>query len=184
MSGVLLPGPPADNAALMAGERVAVAPAFDRPTSYFWRLTVDHPAVAVGGWRLLPGDLVLLDTAREAVEAPGGPHRKWCVLDGHCVGRGEPVYGEVTVDAKRRLVFGDGHTRLRFLDPYHSNFAPRDPSAATEAKRPTEAVRRRTIRTLEMIERRAAEMETDPWFKMPAFAAAQVLAVQVLMIRF
>lgn len=183
VSDVLLPGPPADSAALMTGERVAVVPTYDRPTCYLWRLPNGHPAVAVEDWRLAPSDLLLLETARAVIEVPGGLNRKWCVLDGDCLGRSEPVYGAVTTDEKSRLMFSDGRNRLRFLDPFHSNFAPRDPQAPMRAKRPGESPRRRTVRTEKMLERRAAEMETDPWFKMPAFMMSQVLAVQLLMVR-
>lgn len=184
VSAVLLPGPPADHAALLTGERYEVVPAFERPSCYYWRLPAGHPATAVDAWRLLPGDLLLLETSRAVVEARGGLHRKWCVLDGGCLGRAEPVYGSVTADEKRRLVFSDDQTKLRFVDPHHSNFAPRDPPRPKKPVDPNRPRPRRTgLKTMEELERREVERETDPWYKMPEFAMAQVLAVQLVMIR-
>ncbi|QDU21801.1 hypothetical protein [Urbifossiella limnaea] len=184
VSEVPLPGPPADHAALMTRKRFAVAAAFDRPSCYMWRLPAGHPATAVDAWRLLPGDLLLLETSLAVVEAPGGLHRKWCVLDGSCLGRAEPVYGLVAADEKRRLVFSDDRTRVRFRDPLHSNFAPRDNPSPKKPRDPNKPRLRRTgLKTMQELDRRAAERETDPWHQMPAFGMAHVLAVQLLMIR-
>lgn len=183
VSDVLLPGAPADYAALMTGERFAVAPAFDRASCYYWRLPQGHPATAADAWRLLVGDLLLLETSRAVVEVPGGLNRKWCILAGSCLHRAEPVYGAVTADEKTRLVFSDGGAGLRFLDPSHSNFAPRDAQAIKKLAHPDKPPLRRKVTTEKELERRAAEREADPWFRMPAFEMSQVLAVQLLMVR-
>jgi hypothetical protein len=179
VSDVLLPGPPAEHAALMTGERFAVPSVFDRPSCYYWRLPSGHPALAVGGWRLSPNDLLLLETSRAVIEAPGGLYRKRCVLDGRCLNQIDPAYGTIDADEKSRLVFNDGRARLRFLDPIHSNFAPRGDQAPKEPKHSHKPPPRRKIMTEKYLEERAA----DPWSKMPAFSMSQVLAVQLLMVR-
>jgi hypothetical protein len=183
VSDVLLPGPPADYAALMTGERFAVTPAFERPSCYYWRLPAGHPATAVDAWRLLPGDLILLETSRAAIEAPGALHRKQCVLDGGCIGRAEPAYGLVTADEKRRMIFSDDRTRLRFLDPRHSNLAPPDAPTPKKPKDTNKPQIRRKIRYLDRETAKVAQRAADPWSSLPSFNMTHVLAVQMLMIR-
>ncbi|MBA4190273.1 MAG: hypothetical protein C0467_19990 [Planctomycetaceae bacterium] len=133
---------------------------------------------------MLAGDLVLLEASRAVVEIPGGLNRKWCVLDGTCIGQTEPVYGAVTSDEKRRMMFTNGRTWLRLLDDHHTNFAALDKPPSPKQDNPSKSPIRRRVRIQEQLERRATEMETDPWFTMPAFAMSQVLAVQLMMIRF
>jgi hypothetical protein len=183
VSDVLLPGPPADQAALRIGERFAVAPVYDRNSCYFWRLPARHPAAAVDAWRLLPGDLLLLETSRAVVEAPGGRHRRWGVLDGGCVGRAEPVYGTFIAEGNRWTGFTDARTRLQFADPPHPNFAPPDTPRPKKPARRDKPRPRRNVTTEAGLDRRAAERETAPWIEMPDFMTPRVLAVQLLMVR-
>jgi hypothetical protein len=170
VSDVLLPGPLADNTALMTGERVAVASAYDRPTCYFWRLSSDHPAVAVARWRLTPGDLLLLETEGAVVSDTEEITGKKVVIDGKRLGRIEPVYGEITRDEKSRLVFGDDKPRLRF---------DRDPSPPGLIKKVIQGSKR----TIRLYEADPAK-DTDPWYALPHFDEGDVLAVQLLLVRF
>ncbi|MCE9567114.1 MAG: hypothetical protein K8U57_34355 [Planctomycetes bacterium] len=180
ISDVLLPGPPANHISLMTGERIAVAPAFDRPTCYCWRFQAGHPALAVGDWALLPGDLALLDSSPDVVSRPSAWTGKHCVIHGRCLRQSEPVYGVIATDAKGRVVFGDGQTRLRSDDFPREIYAPSTAPPSLVAKK---REKRRTIRDLEERGRRIAEMDTDPWYALPEFNITDVLAVQLLLIR-
>lgn len=182
VSDVLFPGPPADNAALMTGQRVAVAPAYDRATRYFWRLPNGHPAVAVEGWRLSSGDLVLLETEGAVVSDTEALTGKKVVIDGKRLGRTEPAYGEITRDEKARLVFGDDKPRLRF-DPDLRTYPSSPSPPPMVVKSPTKR-RRGRIHSAEEHERRAAMKEADPWYALPRFDERDVLAVQLLLVRF
>jgi hypothetical protein len=180
VSDVLLSGVPADYAALMTGERFAVAPAFDRPSCYLWRLPAGHPAVTVDAWRLRPGDLLLLETSREVTDVPAMFAGRMCALVGSCLDRAEPVYGEVTPDEKSRLVFGTPGPILRFDDLPRSFFEPSDaPVPRTRSLSKT----RRNVMNLGKRATRASEQAADPWNGLPAFNVTHVLAVQLLMVR-
>ena len=180
VSGVLLPGPPAEHPHLMTGERFAVAPAFDRASCYYCRLPQGHPATTVDPWRLLPGDLLLLETSREVISVPAALTRKMCVLDGRCLGQGEPVYGAVTPDAKERLVFGDGTPRLRFDD---LPLTISEPSNAPVPRTRSADKKRWKPINLEKRAKQVAERASDPWYKLPSFDVTHVLAVQLLLVR-
>ena len=81
-----------------------------------------------------------------------------------------------------RLVFGDGKPRLRF-DPDPRTYAP-SASPPSLVVKDAEKRRKRTVRNLETDERKAAEKAADPWYALPPFDERDVLAVQLLMIRF
>jgi len=180
VSEVPLPGPPADHAALMTRERYAVIPAFERQSCYMWRLPAGHPATAVDAWRLLPGDLLLLETAREVTTVPAAFTGKMCVLDGVCMGRNEPIYGAVSDDGQSRLVFASDRPLLRFNDLPPAFFersnspAPRTPTIRTWRRKP---------RNLDRDAANTAKRAADPWYALPSFNVTNVLAVQLLMIR-
>jgi hypothetical protein len=183
VSHVLLPGPPAEHLPRPNRKRFAVASEYERPSCYFWRLPAGHPAVAVDAWRLLPGDLLLLETSRDVVEARGGLYRRWCVLDGGCLRRAEPVYGAVTADSQRRMVFSDQHFQLRFLDPLHSNLAPPDPPRRKKQGKRDKPQPGRWVNTEAGLDPLAPEREMVPWSQLPDFSMAQVLAVQLMLVR-
>ncbi len=87
----VLPGPPADHARLLTGERHPVAAAHDRPTRYLYRVPDGCPLGADRGLALKVGDLLLLDADRD-VWAGRLDHLIGAVF-GVCVRRpGGPVY--------------------------------------------------------------------------------------------
>jgi hypothetical protein len=181
VSDVLLPGPPAEHAALMTGERFAVASAFDRPSCYFWRLTAGHPGLAVDEWRLRQGDLLLMDTSREVTDVPAMFTGRMCALHGVCLNRTEPAYGVVTTDEKSRLVFGTPEPILRFDDLPRPYFEPSPDTPRLRTR--TLSNNRRKVRNLDRAAKQTAERAADPWYALPAFNVTHVLAVQLLMVR-
>ncbi len=107
---------------------------------------------------------------------------KKVVIDGRCFGRAEPAYGTVTADTKARLMFDDGRPRLRF-DPDFRTYPPSLLPPPLVVKDP-EKRKKRTIRNLETEERKAAEKAIDSWYALPRFDERDVLAVQMLLVRF
>lgn len=180
VSSVPLPGSPGEYPALLTGERFAVPSAFERTTCYLWRLAVGHPATAVDAWRLLPGDLLLLETSRAVTANPAAFTGRMCVLEGVCAGRAETVYGAVTPDERSRLVFGDDRPRLRF-DDLPLEFFERSDSPVPRTR--TIPKRRRDTRNLNRDAKQAAERAADPWYALQPFNVTHVLAVQLLLIR-
>jgi hypothetical protein len=59
---VILPGPVADHAGLLAGPRVPVAAFFHRSTRYLLEIQADDAVVRVSELRIAPGDLLLMET--------------------------------------------------------------------------------------------------------------------------
>jgi hypothetical protein len=176
ISEVLLPGPPASHSHLMTGERFTVAPAFDRPSCYFWRLPNGHPAAAVNAWRLRSGDLLLLEF-REVTSA-ATITEKMCVLRGGILGRADPMYGMVNLDPKGRLVFEDDRPRLRF--DHLPSSEPVD-SPMPQVKVPSARTRR--VRNLERDAKNAGERTADPYRSLPIFDVTHILSVQLVMVR-
>ena len=175
---MLLPGPPADHPQRLTGERFAVAPAFERASCYYWRVSPNHHATDNTNWKIRHGDLMLLDTSIEVTSNLAGIKGKMCVIDGQRLQMSDPAYGLIEHDDKDRLVFFQDESRLRFNAPP----IPRNDNTQTEPI-PKHAKRKRTIRTQEAMDQRAAKIASDPWFSLPWFALSDILAVQAMMVR-
>ncbi len=184
VSGVLLPGPPTDHAMLLSGERFTAPSAFDRESCYFWRVPPDHPATGVADWRLRSGDLALLETAAAVTSNASVIDGKMCVLDGRCLGAGGPTYGAMTRDEKQRLIFVTDRPLLRCDSTLaHPNVQGASPAGSSVPQVRPHGRKRRTIRNLDREEAKAAERAADPWYALPTFGQADVIAVQLLMVR-
>lgn len=202
VSDVLLPGPPASHPQFLTGTRFSVPPAYDRPSCYYWRLPNGHPVTAVAGWRLSPGDLLLLESAEAVISHPELLVGKKLVVSGRSLGRAEPVYGEVSLDEQGRRLFSTDCPILLSDDtpsPMPSNLNP------TIAVKKREHSKRRNViqpkgdwlteqapgekhqprpaeRSHEDPSTRTGE-SSDPRPALPRFGTSDILALQLLMIR-
>jgi hypothetical protein len=103
---VILPGPVADHAGLLAGPRVPVAAFFHRSTRYLLEIGADDAVVRVSELKIAPGDMLLLetDTATWQADVRVLNHRL-CAVRNEVGDRRQHLLARARVDPRGTLSF-------------------------------------------------------------------------------
>ncbi len=104
ISEVILPGPPATCQELFGAERYPIAPVFDSESTYFLRVTTCTKFVSGAVPGILPGDLLLIETASEYLARTEHINQKLCAVALPSEAQKTYVLAKVFVDRERLYV--------------------------------------------------------------------------------
>lgn len=174
----VLPGPPLRFPQLLTGTRHPVARGLDRPTRYWHQIGSRSPLVRDPSQRLVPGDLLLMETAADWVGRSDMTMGRLCGV--RFPGYPEPFH-------ELGLVIASPGGLLARL--FSGSFVPPLPEPTTRRKRKPDVELRRKVRLLENEEQKA---ERRKQAEAAARKAAEegltiqqddIVAVQVYMVR-
>ncbi len=118
VANVILPGPPAEYAGLLTGERYPVATAWDISSRYWLRLSSEAPLVRMFGSQLRSGDLLLVETARDHLDRLDIVNGQLCAISEQSDQHSTYAFAKVTVEAgKLQAMVYDAPYPPHFVEP-------------------------------------------------------------------